>query len=249
MCESRDKSTLPLPSPLGNLFSRKDYGWILPAFFACRLILISHFNWTGIIIMEAGAGIVGFVWVLTAFSSGIVVARSVMKTIRFHGLAWEDYLMIISMVSTYTKTPSNIPSHPLTTTFNSNSFSQSSTESPVHWCTRLTSENTHNNNWHPSTLQNSQNIFISAMLLDSWLPFSVGFRFVCTCYASSARRPHSENAAFTPLSHSNSSSTSPSQSSYSRNVEASKIYGDTAYWLPPHLASATTSSRFWHWSL
>ncbi|THX45456.1 hypothetical protein D6D08_10399 [Aureobasidium pullulans] len=48
--------------------------------------------------MEAGAGIVGFVWVLTAFSGGIVVARSVMKTIRFHGLAWEDYLMIISML-------------------------------------------------------------------------------------------------------------------------------------------------------
>ncbi|THX03348.1 hypothetical protein D6D13_07721 [Aureobasidium pullulans] len=48
--------------------------------------------------MEAGSGIVGFVWVLTAFSGGIVVARSVMKTIRFHGLAWEDYLMIISML-------------------------------------------------------------------------------------------------------------------------------------------------------
>lgn len=56
--------------------------------------------------MEAGAGIVGFVWVLTAFSGGIVVARSVMKTIRFHGLAWEDYSMIISMVSTHTKPPS-----------------------------------------------------------------------------------------------------------------------------------------------
>lgn len=69
--------------------------------------------------MEAGAGIVGFVWVLTAFSGGIVVARSVMKTIRFHGLAWEDYLMIISMVNTYTKSLGNISSHPLTTTFQS----------------------------------------------------------------------------------------------------------------------------------
>ena len=49
--------------------------------------------------MVPGPAIVGFVWVLTAISGVIVVARSVMKIIRFHTLAWEDYLMIISMVT------------------------------------------------------------------------------------------------------------------------------------------------------
>jgi hypothetical protein len=49
--------------------------------------------------MESGLAIVCFVWVLTALSGAIVIARGVMKIIRFHGLAWEDYLMIVSMVS------------------------------------------------------------------------------------------------------------------------------------------------------
>jgi hypothetical protein len=49
--------------------------------------------------MLPGSAIVGFVRVLTAISGGIVVARSVMKILRFHSLAWEDYLMIISMVN------------------------------------------------------------------------------------------------------------------------------------------------------
>ncbi|KAI5274207.1 hypothetical protein E4T47_02664 [Aureobasidium subglaciale] len=47
--------------------------------------------------MLTGSAIVGFVWVLTATSGAIVVARSVLKFVRFHSLAWEDYLMIISM--------------------------------------------------------------------------------------------------------------------------------------------------------
>ncbi|KAH0344180.1 hypothetical protein KCU83_g8454, partial [Aureobasidium melanogenum] len=47
--------------------------------------------------MELGSGVVCFVWVLTALSGVIVTARGVMKILRFHGLAWEDYLMIISM--------------------------------------------------------------------------------------------------------------------------------------------------------
>ena len=49
--------------------------------------------------MVPDSAIVGFVWVLTAISGVIVAARSVMKIIRFRTLAWEDYLMIISMVS------------------------------------------------------------------------------------------------------------------------------------------------------
>ncbi|KAI4716120.1 hypothetical protein E4T48_07683 [Aureobasidium sp. EXF-10727] len=48
--------------------------------------------------MEPGSAIVCFVWVLTALSGIIVTARGVMKVLRFHGLAWEDYLMIVSMM-------------------------------------------------------------------------------------------------------------------------------------------------------
>ncbi|KAK5999686.1 hypothetical protein QM012_005092 [Aureobasidium pullulans] len=48
--------------------------------------------------MELGPAIVCFVWVLTALSGLIVIARGVMKILRFHGLAWEDFLMIISMI-------------------------------------------------------------------------------------------------------------------------------------------------------
>lgn len=48
---------------------------------------------------ELGSAVVGFGWVLTALSGVIVTARSVMKILRFHGLAWEDYLMILSMVN------------------------------------------------------------------------------------------------------------------------------------------------------
>ncbi|KEQ68319.1 hypothetical protein M436DRAFT_58792 [Aureobasidium namibiae CBS 147.97] len=47
--------------------------------------------------MVPDSAIVGFVWVLTAISGIIVVARSVMKFLRFRGLAWEDSLMIISL--------------------------------------------------------------------------------------------------------------------------------------------------------
>lgn len=49
--------------------------------------------------MESGSAILPFVWVLTALSGVIVTARAVMKILRFHGLAWEDCLMIISMVN------------------------------------------------------------------------------------------------------------------------------------------------------
>lgn len=48
--------------------------------------------------MVPDSAIVGFVWVLTAISGIIVVARSVMKVLRFRSLAWEDALMIISLV-------------------------------------------------------------------------------------------------------------------------------------------------------
>ncbi|KAG9857106.1 hypothetical protein KCU98_g1177, partial [Aureobasidium melanogenum] len=47
---------------------------------------------------ELGSAVVGFGWVLTALSGVIVTARGVLKILRFHGLAWEDYLMIISML-------------------------------------------------------------------------------------------------------------------------------------------------------
>ncbi|KAG9670151.1 hypothetical protein KCU99_g6920, partial [Aureobasidium melanogenum] len=47
---------------------------------------------------ELGSAVVGFGWVLIALSGVIVTARGVLKILRFHGLAWEDYLMIISML-------------------------------------------------------------------------------------------------------------------------------------------------------
>ncbi|KAI4753625.1 hypothetical protein E4T52_14237 [Aureobasidium sp. EXF-3400] len=47
---------------------------------------------------ELGSAVVSFGWVLIALSGVIVTARGVLKILRFHGLAWEDYLMIISML-------------------------------------------------------------------------------------------------------------------------------------------------------
>ncbi|KAI4849517.1 hypothetical protein E4T45_05881, partial [Aureobasidium sp. EXF-8846] len=47
--------------------------------------------------MGSQPAVVPFVWVLTGFSCGIVIARSVMKIWRFRGMAWEDYLMFVSM--------------------------------------------------------------------------------------------------------------------------------------------------------
>ncbi|KEQ68695.1 hypothetical protein M436DRAFT_10853, partial [Aureobasidium namibiae CBS 147.97] len=47
---------------------------------------------------ELGTAVVGFGWVLTTLSGVIVIARGVLKILRFHGLAWEDYLMILSML-------------------------------------------------------------------------------------------------------------------------------------------------------
>lgn len=65
--------------------------------------------------MESGSAIVSLVWVLTALSVIIVAARGVMKILRFHGLACEDYLMIISMVNSISL---SIDSHQLTTILN-----------------------------------------------------------------------------------------------------------------------------------
>lgn len=48
---------------------------------------------------DLATAVVSFGWVLTALSGVIVTARGVMKILRFHGLAWEDYLMILSMVN------------------------------------------------------------------------------------------------------------------------------------------------------
>ena len=40
-----------------------------------------------------------FVWVLTGFSCMMVVARIITKVVRPSGVVFEDYLMLISMVS------------------------------------------------------------------------------------------------------------------------------------------------------
>lgn len=40
------------------------------------------------------------VWLLTGISCVVVIARVIVKTVKFHGLLWEDYLMSVSLVIT-----------------------------------------------------------------------------------------------------------------------------------------------------
>jgi len=132
MCESRDKSTLPLPSPLGNLFSRKDYGWILPT-FSCLSI---NFDLAFLLNGDHHHG--GRSWNRRLRVGVDCLFRRHRRGKKCHenhtiprtgmGRLFDDHLYGKHLH----QTPFNIPSHPLTTTFNSNSFSQSCTESPVH---------------------------------------------------------------------------------------------------------------------
>lgn len=165
-------------------------------------------------------------------SGVIVTARGVLKILRFHGLAWEDYLMIISMVSS---TPNfHLNNHKAFANDRIYSSSQLSTESRPRYYMELTLPSI-----LPFTRPNLRNISTSAMLSVSWLRYSVASHSVFTCCVFSAQHPLPENAASTPLSHSNSWLMYLCRSWCSRNAETSTIFGATAWRSQRHLACTT----------
>jgi hypothetical protein len=126
--------------------------------------------------MEPGLPIVCFIWALTALSGAIVIARGIMKIIRFHGLAWEDYLMIVSLVSNLLNLRQRY--YPCTDCQNHRSL-QSSTDHQPHYYTLLTLRNT-----PPSAPPSSQNTSTSVMPSDSWPHCSAASRSVSICCGS-----------------------------------------------------------------
>ena len=126
MCEGRDKSTLPLPS--GEPLLAKDYGWI-SRLFRLSINLISH------PIGHHHGGRSWNCWLRVGVDCLFRRHRRRKKCHENHpvprtgmGRLLDDHLYGNHLH----QTPSNIPSHPLTITFNPNSFSQSSMEYPVH---------------------------------------------------------------------------------------------------------------------